>query len=427
MSDTLDGASITGALQNKEEMRRWMRAVNRNVLLYRNIIPAMPLSGIADDPSAQLTVLAPPPPVQFTVVGVDGQFQISITLPENINPPTVTLFMNKILGNSNQLGTSMVHQLQSATTVNFDAAGSVQTYGPFSELTQTFQLPNQTLFWRIRSSFDGSNWNSWQIFSSAVTCGPVGVYSGLLRNSANSINQAATTPTGSSPLTQNGTTTAINVASSVWKCGDQTINYNSGSVDPGSYGTWLVYANDPQRAGGTVTFFAVNAANQANITSDNGNIYFGQITTASGGGGTGSGGGGGTCCRAGVPYRMSDGSDRDCSLLRPGDALRGADGGIEIIQRIELHPARPCFRLEFDSGGKLTKKQYIGDFTVYAVQLDRSHTFLAGSGGVIDGACSTHTIQYAGGGFVHVFEAIPGETFALTDGAVGSHNYRKLL
>jgi len=104
----------------------------------------------------------------------------------------------------------------------------------------------------------------------------------------------------------------------------------------------------------------------------------------------------------------------------------GADGGPEVIQHIELHPACSCFRLEFGSSGKLTKKQYIGDFTVYAVQLDRSHTFLAGRGGVIDGACSTHTIQYAGGGFVQVFEIVPGETFALRGGAVGSHNYRKV-
>ena len=424
MSDSLDGSSISGALQNREEMRQWMRAVNRNILLHRNLLDTD--LQFADDPSAQLTVLAPPPAVKLSVVGTDGQFQVTITLPQDVNPLSVSLLSTKVTADSNPLGVSMVHQLQSATSVLFDASSGVQTYGPFSELTQTFQLPNQTLFWRIRSSFDGSNWNAWQIYSSATTCGPIGVYSGLLRNSANSINQAASTASGANPLTQNGTTTSINVASSIWKCGDQTINYNAGSVDPGSYGTWLVYANDVQRAGGTVTFIAVNSGNQANITADNGNVYFGQITTSSGGGGAGSGGGGGTCCRAGVPYRTFDGTERDCSQLRTGDVLMGADGGAEVIQHIELHPARPCFRLEFDSSGKLTKKQYIGDFTVYAVQLDRSHTFLAGRGGVIDGACSTHTVQYAGGGFVQVFEIVPGEMFALTGGAVGSHNYRKV-
>ncbi|HEY6253221.1 MAG TPA: hypothetical protein VI685_24970 [Candidatus Angelobacter sp.] len=424
MSESLDGSSIAGALQSQGGMRQWMRAVNRNLLLHRNMIGAFPLSGIGGD--ATLTVKKPPPPVEFNVIGTDGQFQITITLPQDVQPPSVTLFQQSFLENNNQLGTLMVHQLQSATTVLFDEAGGVVTYGPFSELTQTFQLPNQTLFWRIRSSFDGNDWNEWQIYSSPAFCGPIGVYSGVLRNSANSINQAATTASGNNPLTQSGTTTVINVAASVWKCGDQTITYNGGSVNPGSYGTWLVYANDSQRLGGTVTFIAVNTLNQAIITADNGNVYFGQITTSSGGGGTGLGGGGGTCCRAGVPYRMLDGNDRDCSLLRVGNVLLGADGGAEVIQSIELHPARPCFRLEFDPSGKLTTKKYIGDFTVYAIQLDRSHTFLAGHGGVIDGACSTHTVQYAGGGFVSVFEMVPGEVFALFGGAVGSHNYRKL-
>src|SRR5215472_11735869 len=179
-------------------MRRWMSSVNRNLLLHCNMLDAVPLSGIADDPLAQLTVLAPPSLVKFSVIGTDGQFQVIITLPRDINPPTVSLLQNKVIGDSNQLGISMVH------------------------------------------------------------------------------------------------------------------------------------------------------------------------------------------------------------------------------------PGRPRFRLEFDSSGKLTRKQYIGDFTVYAVQLDRSHTFLAGREGVIDGASSTHTIQYAGGGFVQVFEIVPGETFALKGGAVGSHNYRKV-
>src|SRR5262249_53167558 len=128
MSDSLDGSTISGALQNREEMRRWMRNVNRNLLLHRNLLDAVPLSGIADDPSAQLTVLAPPPLVKFSVIGTDGQFQVTITLPQDINPPTVSLLHDKIIGDSNQLGISMVHQLQSATNTNFDAAANVQTY-----------------------------------------------------------------------------------------------------------------------------------------------------------------------------------------------------------------------------------------------------------------------------------------------------------
>ena len=385
--------------------------------------------GFIDEPlnqgtaTAQITV---PAPCQFNVAGVDGKYLITITLPQDQNPTTVALLLATTQNNPNALNVPIVHQLQSATDVNFNAASNVTAYGPSAQLSWEIQDPNQTKFWRLQSSFDGQNFNPWQIFQCAAVCGPVGVYSGLLRNSANSINQAATTASGTNPLSQSGVTTRINVASSVWKCGDQTINYNSGSVDPGSFGTWLVYANDAQRTGGTVTFIAVAATNQANITADNGNVYFGQIATSSSGGGVGSGGGGRCCCRAGVPYRMLDGTDRDCSLLRPGDILQGADGGPEVIQRIELHAAQPCFSLKFDAAGKLVARQYLGDFTVYAIEVDRSHTFLAGSAGVIDGASSTHTLQYLGGGFVKVLEIVVGESFSLINGAVGSHNIRKL-
>src|SRR5262249_1695336 len=169
MSDSLDGFTISGALQNREEMRRWMRAVNRNLLLHRNMLDAFPLSGIADDPSVPVTVRTPPPPVDFIVIGTDGQFQVTITLPQDAQPLSVTLLQQSVLSDTNPLQTPMVHQLQSATSVLFDSAAGVTTYGPFSELTQTFQLPNQTLFWRIRSSFDGSNWNEWQLYGSVPT------------------------------------------------------------------------------------------------------------------------------------------------------------------------------------------------------------------------------------------------------------------
>lgn len=315
------------------------------------------------------------------------------------------------------------HQLESSLTLNFDSDGKVTVYGPSTVLNYDITDPATTKYWRVKSKFENSDFCDYIYFQNPQTCGPVAIYSGVLRNSSLNLNSAATTPTGTNPCTQDGVTTNIKVAASTWKAGDQTLAYNSGAVDPGSFGTWLIYAKDPQRTGGTVVFLAT--AVSADITSDNANIYFGKITTAGGGGGTGGDAGGGTCCRAGVPYKRFDGTDQDCSTLRLGDDLRGVDGGPDIIQRITLHPARPCFRLEFDPQGRLIKKEYIGDFTVYEIELDRSHTYLAGANGIIDGAASTHTIQYAGGGFTSVFGAVRGETFNLIDGSCGSHNFQK--
>lgn len=314
MSDSLDGASIAGALQNKEEMRRWMRAVNRNVLLYRNMLPASPLSGITDGPSAQLSVLAPPPPAQFSVVGVDGQFQITITLPQNIAPASVTLLKSGIVGDSNQLGVGMVHELQSATNTNFDAAAGVQTYGPFTELTQTFQIPNQTLFWRIRSSFDGSNWNDWQIYSSATTCGPIGVSSGFLRSTSGAPNSPTNTVNNATvdSIDSGGGSATIRIygpggVGSSWtrfdgQTGQTTVP--SGMI-PANYSTaYIVMYNS------TTGYHAFPKATQYTSALPDSLFFVGVVTTVASGGGGGSSGGGGNnpgtggCPLSGAPVRL---------------------------------------------------------------------------------------------------------------------------
>jgi len=99
--------------------------------------------------------------------------------------------------------------------------------------------------------------------------------------------------TGSNPLSQSGTSTTIVVSSSSLQFGAGQVSYNSGSVNPGSYGTWYVYADDRTFAGGSVAYQA--SANQNVQMAADGRISFGKITTTSGGGGSGIGGGGGGC------------------------------------------------------------------------------------------------------------------------------------
>ena len=107
--------------------------------------------------------------------------------------------------------------------------------------------------------------------------------------------------TGANPLSQVGVTTAIAVAANTQQYGDGTVSYNSGSVDPGSIGLWYVYADDPNFAGGAVTYVATNSL--AVLNAGNGRVSFGQITTLGGGGGAGSGGGGG-CPLSGAPVNL---------------------------------------------------------------------------------------------------------------------------
>jgi hypothetical protein len=415
------GQPIDAAADGNQALAATLVALHQKIV----DIDARTGGGVAGAGTPQSPIL--PPAASFAVSGVGGRFLVDITNPQDIPPQTVEQMLRQMQTPNNQANAPIFHRLQSSLDLNFDANSSVTEYTSVSGSTQLhydLRDPNVTKFWRIQSSYDQVNFNDWQVLLDPNTCGNAQVWSGLVTNSESALVDSASTPDGGNPLTQNALTKEIDVAASIWKDGDQVINYLSGSVTPTTFGQWLIYAVDQFRKGGLVTFIATQ--NSADITSSLYNVYFGKITTSSGGGGTGSGGGGGTCCRAGVPYAMLDGTKKDCSLLEEGEVLKGVDGGPEVIQQIDVIPGRPCFHLEFDAAGKLTKKGYLGDFTVYRIHLDRSHTYLAGANGIIDGACSEHIIQYAGGGFEKVFEAVVGEVFSLQDGAIGSHNVNKL-
>lgn len=178
MSEQLGGITIAGMMGDDGQFSQWARIVNRYILANGG------LDQFVDDATAQPSSTSVPPPVSWTVNGIDGQLEIAITLPQNIVPVTLTILQQRVLQNVNTLGAAMVHQIEYATTINFDAAGGVIRIGPFTELTQTIQAPQQTLFLRIRSSFDGSNWNDWIVYSSAQTCGAVGVKTGYLRSTS---------------------------------------------------------------------------------------------------------------------------------------------------------------------------------------------------------------------------------------------------
>ena len=365
---------------------------------------------LPDASTGQSVASCAPSPAQFYVVGVDGKFIISIANPQNILPLSPAIAQARASAGINATSAPILHNLQSCSTVNFDAAGGLTDYGISPQLVQTYQNPNVTLFWRLRSSYDGKTWNQWQIGSSTATCGPEGVYSGLLRSVANSLLNNATMANGASSLTQSGTSTLIDVASSVVHAGSNSVlNYASGSVDPGSYGTWYVYALDPGRQGGTVTYIATQ--NLADLASSDGVIYFGSITTAMGGGGTG--GGGIHCGVAGSLVDMSDGTKKPIEELLVGDKVKALDGGIETVVRTKMVANQPCFsivttgsdvlrgasgshKLRRYGGGfarlydlsvgdvilhrgmpaKIQGIDFIGNMVVFELTLDRSKTFL---------------------------------------------------
>lgn len=309
--------------------------------------------GFADTPTSTVASVPKPPTVGINVTGIDGKFIIALTNPQTVVALTPAVAQLRWQNGINPGRFPLVHNLQSAKDLNFNNASDLVDYGIGGQLAYEIQDPNVTRFWRVRSSYDGQTWNSWTVYSTPETCGPVGVWSQLLKTASLAlVNSAAQTVDGTNALTQHGTTTQIDVAGKQWNVGTQKITYAGGSTDPGSFGKFFVYAIDAQKAGGVVTYLTTQ--NIGDLAAQDGIIIFGNITTAGGGGGTG--GGGGSCHVAGTMVEMYDGTQKDCSAILKGDVLLGIDGGPEVAQAdAEPVPNQPCFVLEFDNGVKITK------------------------------------------------------------------------
>lgn len=238
-----------------------------------------------------------PPASTFAVLGVDGKFQATVTLPQNTPAPSVSLRQQLIAEDQNSLLAPIVHQLQSATNVKFDATSAVTTYDLGANLSFEVQDPNQTKFWRLRSSFDGQAWNAWQIFISAATCGPVGVQSGFERSTSVAPRSVLNTNNATVDSADAGTTDTIRahgaggVGSSYTRFDGQgnQITTAGASILGAAYSTqYAVVLNT------ALVHLAFPTATQYLQTIADAFFYIATVGTVAAGGTGGSSGGGGT-------------------------------------------------------------------------------------------------------------------------------------
>ena len=109
----------------------------------------------------------------------------------------------------------------------------------------------------------------------------------LANSFRNTAVNTSVAPTGAANLSNDGAATLITVGAETKQFGAGQVSYNAGSFDPGVFGTFYVYADDPTFAGGAVTYaFSTSAFDQ---TAAEGRVLFGAITTT---GGTPQSGGG---------------------------------------------------------------------------------------------------------------------------------------
>ncbi len=146
------------------------------------------------------------------------------------------------------------------------------------------------------------------------------------------------------PLSQSGTDKTILIAASTINWGSNAVNYNSGSVTPGSYGLKYVYADDPTFAGGGVTYVAV--INQLVVYQNDGRVSFGSITTSSSGGGTG---GGGSCFSPNTLIKTQRGAVSFWDIREGDMALTARGTWRRILQvRCSEHTDRPMLNMGDD-------------------------------------------------------------------------------
>jgi hypothetical protein len=112
---------------------------------------ALGINVLAPTNSPQEPASAPPPLATFTVSGANGAFNIKITNP------------------AQSINKTIYHELSYCQIASF--VGQATTL-PIQTTTQiTVPAPGVTAFWRLRSSYDQSNWNAYQTQPGSVSSG----------------------------------------------------------------------------------------------------------------------------------------------------------------------------------------------------------------------------------------------------------------
>ena len=114
---------------------------------------ALGISVLAPTNSPQEPASAPPPPATFSVVGENGAFNIEITNP------------------AQSINKTIYHELSYSSQVSFVGGSGVTTL-PVSTATKlSIPAPGVTAFWRLRSSYNQNNWNSYRVLPGNISSG----------------------------------------------------------------------------------------------------------------------------------------------------------------------------------------------------------------------------------------------------------------
>lgn len=157
MALKLNLGQINNAAGGNNDLRETLTGVYRELTsLYRQT-GSGPLVKIDGNKPA---FNAPPAKCEFTVTGGNGQFIVSIRLPQQTGG-----------GKSPRNATNAPIYNELSSSPNADFSASTVTYPLSVNTSLVFPNPGASLYWRLRSSYDQRTWNSYQVFPGAVSAG----------------------------------------------------------------------------------------------------------------------------------------------------------------------------------------------------------------------------------------------------------------
>lgn len=245
---------------------------------------------------------------------------------------------------------------------------------------------------------------------------------------ARNVNQVFASNSGmaipTNPLTAAdvGATATISIAAGTGYIGSITYTWNSGSITGLAFSTkYYVYADDPNLAGGTLTFSASTAPEDA--SKNNGRVSFGSITTpADGGGGTGGAGGGGDWCVEAEAWVTPTKQAVEVKVGDLLDCLR--DTQIVQLPVLNVREAEvvPCVEIRTSNGGRLvvshsTPVNVVNGDSVAAAKLEGHVIWTVNDEGQVEQAM-VYAVEDAGMRPV-IPISLGGESFAATSDAGG--------
>lgn len=121
--------------------------------------------------SEQVGTKPMPPLGAFRAAGSKGVFTVQIANPQQVQALSPAIGKLQRAAGSNVSAVPILHNLQSATSTSFDASSGLKDYGVSTQSQYSIPIPSTTLFFRVRHSYDGVNWTSWQLYPSSVASG----------------------------------------------------------------------------------------------------------------------------------------------------------------------------------------------------------------------------------------------------------------